>query len=236
MTEASLGELVGVHSCEIMDLVGVYGIVYSNVGGLGIAFYRILYIKHEHFVKYIVGERVLLVMIWSLSLISCGILAFLFILETSSYRTQMNICTGLSARDNEKLIDYGLSRGEKLLDTAILQKCVTNVCILMITLEFSIYIWFLRHRYQNDNGNIKILLTQDVIRERNVKNVVTFLGQFYCFVMDSAFLIGLLFFICFAGEYTNLFRALAVMARFMNFGLMSAVEVYSSPGLRSFMR
>jgi hypothetical protein len=219
-----------------MDVIGVYGIIYLSVGSLGIAIYRVLYIKLEYWVKYVVGESLLLGMIWIMSITSCGVLVFLFTFETTSHRTQMNMCTGLSITDTQIFIDYDLSRGEEMLTTTTLQRSVTTTCILMQTIEFTIYIWFFSHRYRNDNGNIKKLLTQDVIHERNIKNVSTFLGQFYAFIMEYAFLTSLLLFMYFADEYTTQIKALMVMIKIMDFGLLSAVEVLSSPGLRSFMR
>ena len=236
MTETAVGNMIGFQYCQIMDVIGVYGIIYLSVGSLGIAIYRVLYIKLEYFVKYVVGERLLLGIIWIISITSCGVLVFLFTFEASSHRTQMNMCTGLSITDTQIVIDYGLSRGEEMLTTTTLQKSVTTTCIAMQTIEFFIYIWFFTHRYRNDNGNIKKLLTQDVIHERNTKNVITFLGQFYGFIMEYAFLTSLLLLMYFADEHTTQIKALMVMIKIMDFGLLSAVEVWSSPGLRSFMR
>ena len=235
-TEAPLGNETGIQYCQIMDVIGVYGIIYLSVGSLGTAVYRVLYINFEYFVKYVVGEQLLLGIIWSLSISTCAGLVYLFTLETSSHRTQMNMCTGLSVTDTQILIDYALSHGSPLIVTSTLQFIVTSVCISIQTIEFCIYVWFFWTRYRNDNGSITRLLTQDIIRDRNIKNVSTFIGQFYGFAMEYAFLGSLLFFVNFADEHTNQFKAITVMVKFMDFGLLSSVEVLSSPGLRSFMR
>ena len=81
-----------------------------------------------------------------------------------------------------------------------------------------------------------MLLPEEVTRDRNMKNVSTFLGQFYGFVMEYAFLTSLLFLMYFTDAQTNIFKAILVMIKIMDFGLLSAVELLSSPLLRSFMR
>ena len=83
---------------------------------------------------------------------------------------------------------------------------------------------------------MKYLLTHDTIQARNTKNIGTFLGQFYGFVMEYAFLILVFLLIHFADENTHHVKALANIAKLADFGLLSAVEVYSSPGLRAFMK
>ena len=236
LSEKPLGNSIGVHYCQVMGVVGVYGLVYLSVGSLGISVYRILYITQEYWVKYVIGERLLLALVLSFGIICCGLLVFLFMLESSSHRTYMNMCTGFSVTQTQILMEYALSRGNQLLTTTYLQSTTIVICIAIQTIEFSIYIWVFYIRYKNDNGNIRNLLTQAVIRERNIKNVVTFLGQFYVFIMEYAFLISILVLTYFADEHTHHFKALVGMLKFIDFGLLSAVEVVSSPALRSFMR
>ena len=103
-------------------------------------------------------------------------------------------------------------------------------------IEFTIYLWFFHHRYRNDSGNIAKLMKQEDVQKRNAKNAGTFLGQFYGFIVEYSFLVSILtIHIFYADEEFQHIRVLVVMAKFMDFGLLSAVEVYSSPGLRSFM-
>ena len=109
-------------------------------------------------------------------------------------------------------------------------------CLAVQTLEFSIYIWFFCIRYKNDNGNIALLIKQEEIHKRNLKNVVTFLGQFYSFVIEYSFLTYLLILGSFADGDTQSYRALVSMMKFADFCLLSCVEVLSSPQLRSFMK
>ena len=236
LTDTPLGDVLGNHYCEIMDIIGIYGLTYLNVGSLGIAVYRILYVRHERWVKYVVGERLLLTIVLVLSLTSTGIIAFLFKIGRSNHRSHMNLCSGLSFTASQILIEYDLSQGMDMLVTPLFQSTAIGLAIILQTIEFSIYIWFFWNKYKNDNGNIRKLLSEDVTRKRNLKNVSTFLGQFYGFMGEYAFLVAIIILTSFTKEQKELIRALAVMIKFMDFGLLSAVEVLRSQTHRSSLR
>ena len=236
MAREPLGASFGFNFCERMDKIYIYGLIYLSVGSLGIAIYRLFYIKLEHWVKYVIGERLLLLILLSLSIMVTAILTAVFTLESSSDRYQLNMCRGTSVTHAQILIDYALSSGDQTLNTNIIQKSIAIVCIIIQGIEFGIYIWFFYTRYKNDNGTIKRLLTQDSVRERNIKNIGTFLGQFYGFVMEFAFLVTILVLIIFADEHTHHLKAYVAVTKLCEFGLLSAIEVISSPELRSFIK
>ena len=235
MSTIPLVDIVGFSFCEIIDVLGVFGLGHLTVGGLGIAVYRMLYIKKEYWVRYVIGEKRLLLFVMVTTHLFGIFLLTLFKLETSSDRFNLNMCRGLSGTDAQILIDYWISRKEPLLTTTHLRSTAVLACLAIQAFEFSLYLWFFHHRYKNDNETMKRILTHDVIRERNIKNVGTFLGQFYGFLMESTFLVLTILLIQFADENTHHIKALANVIKFADFGLLSAVEVYSSPGLRAFM-
>ena len=236
MNETSLEDLLDSNWCHVTQNIGVYGTAYLSVGSLGIAIFRVLYIRHESWVKYAIGERALLGIILSLSILISALLTILFTIESSSQRFQNNMCKGISSIHAQILIDYQLYQGEQLLTTAYLQMGVTAVCLAFQTAEFIIYAWFFYYRYQNDNGNMAKLLTEDVIRSRNVKNIGTFVGQFYGFIMEYSFLF-LIFLLAFFEDEKNIhLKAILCMIKYIHFGLLSAVEVLSSPNLRAFLK
>ena len=235
MNERSLTDLLHPNWCDITQYVGCYGIAYLSVGSLGIAIYRALYIRHENLVKYVVGERVLLIVIWSLSIFICGVITLLFNMERSSQRFQVNMCQGISGTHAQIMIDYQAVHDKKLVPTTSLQMIALAALLAIQTIEFAIYVWFFNYRYKNDNGNVSLLLTEDVIRSRNTKNVGTFVGQFYGFLMEYSFLILIFLLIFFADVKHNHTKAMLNMVKFVDFGLLSAVEVFSSPNLRAYM-
>ena len=236
MSESPFGKSLGAQYCEIMDVVGVYGITYLSVGSLGTSVYRVLYIKHEQWVRFVIGEKRLLGIVLSLSIAMCGIIVFLYKLERSNNRIQLNACNGESFMYGNILIDYGLAAGHQMINTTYLQKGSIAICIGMQLIELSIYIWFFYIRFKNDNGNIKRVLTVEAVRNRNIKNVGTFLGQFYSFLTEYIYLLTLLLFAWFVDEETHHLKSYIVVTKVIDFALLSAVEVFSSPSLRSFIR
>ena len=237
VSETHLSHLFGYNFCEFMDIVGLYGLGYLTVGSLGIALFRVLYIKRENWVRKVIGEKRLLIITLSASHIVGAILLFLFKIESSSDRFHLNMCRGISVSHSQILIDYNLSKGSNMFFSSYFRLTSLACCVAIQTVEFSIYIWFFVHRYKSDNGNIRKLLTHDVLRERNMKNMQTFLGQFYGFIMEYAYLISILFLILFADSNTTPhIKALVNIAKIADFGLLSAVEVLSSPGMRAFMK
>ena len=231
-----LNTFVGDEVCWVMMVVGVYGIVYLTVGSFWIAVYRTLYIRHECWVRYVIGEKVLLLIVLFLSIGISGVICFLYVFEDNAHRTGYNMCVGLSVTQTELLMDYDSSRGKEQVTTTYLAKLTTLSCITFQLIEFTIYLWFFYHRYKNDNGNITKVMKQEDVQKRNAKNAGTFLGQFYGFIVEYSFLVSILtIHIFYADEDFQHIRGLVVMAKFMDFGLLSAIEVYSSPVLRRFM-
>ena len=231
-----IAEALGDHWCQIIQSVCLYGIFWPIVGSLGIAVYRLMYIKYEELVKYIIGERLLLLIVIASSHIVCGSVVYLYDLEAGKHRIQLNMCRGITATQAQVLIDYKISRGEPLITTTHFQKLALGILLLYQILELGIYIWVFRKRYKNDNGDIKKALTEDVVKARNVKNATNFLGQFYGFMTEYTFLLAILLIILFEGQDSSYFKGYAITAKFMDFGLLSAVEVFTSPALRAFMK
>ena len=171
-----------------------------------------------------------------LSLLLCGIIVYLHNFETMKERSFLNTCSGSSSSDIQIMIDYEISRGAQILTSAVLRKLSIIIAIGLQFIEFSIYIWFFSTRYKQDNGKIKHLLTQENIKDRNIQNVTTFVGQFVGFVVEYAFLVISLICTHLGNDDSNHLQSYATVIKFIDFGLLSAVEVYSSPVLRRFMK
>ena len=231
-----LVETFGVHSCQVMMGIAVYGLIYLSIGSLGIAIYRVFYIKHEHLVKYIIGEKNFLLIFLTLSTTFTLLLSGLYMAEDNGDKSGINMCTGMSISQNLALIKYKERNGEKTMVIKYGDRISIIICLAAQMIEFCIYIWFFRFRYKNDNENMSKYLKQENIRARNQKNVSTFLGQFYGFIAGYSFLLSALVIDYFTDENSQHLRAVGAMAKFIDFGLLSAVEFFSSPGLRSFMK
>ena len=233
---SSVADVMGNHFCQITYIIALFGLVYLIVGSFGISLYRVLYIKREQWIKQVVGEKRLLGIVIAFSLTFSGILVILFNMETNKERAVLNMCFGLSTSDAQIMIDYDLSRGSGILTTTVLRKMAILICLGIQVIELSIFVWFFYTRYRKDNGRITKLLTQENIKDRNIKNITTFVGQFYGFVVECAFLIITLICTHLGNDDYNHFQAYVSFAKFFDFGILSAVEVYSSPALRKYVK
>ena len=236
MMDISMSDAVSDTFCKITYIVGVYGLMYLSVGSFGISLYRMIYIKREHWIKHVIGEKRLLGIILVFSLLFCGMMVYLEYIETHNERVFLNVCYGSSSSNIQILIDYELSRGAQLLTTTVLRKITLIVLISLQVIEFGIYVWFFNTRYKNDNGKIKDLLTQENIKDRNIQNVTTFVGQFYGFIVEYAFLLAFLIWTHLKNDGSDHLKAYFTVVKFIDFGLLSAVEFYSSPILKKFMK
>ena len=234
--DISMADAVSDRFCQLTYIVGVYGLMYLSVGSFGISLYRVMYIKCEHWIKHVIGEKRLLGIILVLSLLFCGMMVCLEYLETHNERVFLNVCYGSSSSDIQIMIDYELSRGAQLLTTTVIRKVTIILLICLQVIELGIYVWFFHNRYKNDNGKIKDLLTQENIKDRNIQNVTTFVGQFYGFIVEYVFLIICLVWTYLKNDDSDHWKAYFTVMKFIDFGLLSAVEVYSSPILKKFMK
>ena len=236
IAETPLERIMGHNFCEISYWIGLYGFMYLTVGSLGIAILRVLYIKTNTFVKDAIGEKQILVCILLMSVIGCGTLATLFSYETTNQRTFLQTCRGLSPTHVQVLLDYSLSLGNEHDTTNFLRKVVVLLLIGFQIVEFIICAWFFYFQYKHNNGNIKKLLDQEVIRDRNLKNITTFIGHIYGFLTEYAYLLLSLVCLFIVGENMVHYQAIANIVKVADFGLLSVVEILSSPTLRRFIK
>ena len=91
LMDIPLGDFFGKESCHVMMSIAVYGLIYLSVGSLGISVYRLLYIKQELFVKYIIGENVLLFLVLSFSLVLTGVATELYMAQETGEKTVIKV-------------------------------------------------------------------------------------------------------------------------------------------------
>ena len=100
--------------------------------------------------------------------------------------------------------------------------------------EIGCYIIFFHHAYKHDNGPIKLLLPPEVTRQRNRKNLISFAGQFQVFLTQITFKVALITIMAMDIEGQRL-KAIMVLVKCMDFGILSFVEVAVSEDLRNLL-
>ena len=206
-----------------------FGIVHRVVDGFGISIYRLFCIKSSLLVKGQIQERKLLQTINFGGPVISSLLTLMYGYGDSSDLVMDNLCTGNSEFVAQMWLDLSASKGVQLETSKIYKTIVACVLIGMTLSEVTCYIVFFYHCYKNDNGNIKNFLPKDVTRQRNQRNAITFLGQVYGFWIEFAFMLGTLIL---TFKSNAAIKEIGSMAKIMEFGVISAVEVLSSDPVR----
>ena len=74
-------------------------IINLTTGSLGMAFYRLFYVKAPNFVKYRIGETQLLILIATVGLTASTVLTIVFGFGKAKTRAALNICLDHSRLD-----------------------------------------------------------------------------------------------------------------------------------------
>ena len=105
-----------------------------------------------------------------------------------------------------------------------------------VVAELCCYVTVFLHLYTHNNGlAMRKLLPANEINRRNQKNAVTLLGQFYGFGFEIIFYFWLLISLKSKdsfGNWNKLFEVVLVTGFWIEFGLLSIVEVMTSKSLK----
>ena len=145
-----------------------------------------------------------------------------------------NWCVGRNENLREILHEYSLISGTVTSESEFLAKLSILTTILGVISELFCYLMFFSHLHSND----KHLLTRKIIKEVEYKrrrqiNCMTFSGQFYGFLVE---------FFTYIAVYTTLkknssitFRLAIAICFWVEFGIVSVVEVMTSQNLRRYL-
>ena len=222
--------------CSLTWYVGIYGGAYRTFGSLGMAVYRLLLFKRNNWVLSF-GKKTLgtIVLIFSI-MMSIGVTIGFGTGNGPASRKQVtwNWCVGRNENFREILHEYSLISGAVMPESEFLTKVSLLLTLLGVISELFCYLIFFSHLHQND----KNLFTRQIIKEVEYKrrrqiNCITFSGQFYGFVTECTTYIGI---------YSTLkkssnisFRLIVAICYFVEFGIVSLVEVITSQNLRRFL-
>ena len=225
-----LQNFAGFWFCNGVRFLFGYEVVYSIVGGFGMALYRILLIKHDQFIKYKIGENNLLLAILLFGLLFVLFVIIMFIVADNMGFMSENCIMTPGSQVLNILGNYQQSSG--LFPTYIYWKQFRSFLLIVmssITLsEIAIYISFFHHLYKHDNSpSIRSLLEPKVIKSRNKKNALTFFSQFCTFVFEISFLM-LMVFAAFISHNSKEKFVIAILLKKISFACIAAVEVCTS--------
>ena len=113
-----------------------------------------------------------------------------------------------------------------------LQIFASSSGIFFVLAELGCYLVIFHDIHTQDSGSIRNLLSEDVIRKRNKKNAITFLGQFYGFCTEFVFIV-LWTIVLILGKSHKQLKALSLLVKFIEFGVLSVVEVLTDHEIRN---
>ena len=220
--------------CSFLRLCLVFELYHSCVGSLGISIYRILYIKHNDFIKYKIGE-------WNLLLLVLigGILFTASMTVSTSMNDYEKLLTEnchIPANPNILLVldEYKIAGGYPSPYIRFIYPRIINgmVMVGMTVAEIGIYVAFFHSAYQHDNSKwLEKILDKKCIQRRNKTNAITFFGQFCSFLFEMTYWILLLLAFV-VGRKEGFLWASASFLRFISFSVMAAIDVLVSNSLR----
>ena len=221
--------------CFLPWYAGSFGVAYRTIGSLGIAILRLIHIKRAGqsntvpgYVKWIVLVACILVTI----LVSIGY--GLGNGPASRKQVIWNFCTGSSEALRTTVFEYSMARGLVNGESDLISSLSLSIPAFGVLAEFGCYLLFFYHLYSHDEGMVarKILPAVEV-RKRHRKNAITFLGQFYCFLVELAITIAFFYTMQEQTKVGN--RACLLVGLWVEFGILSVIEVMTSNTLKRYL-
>ena len=233
INDSSLEHVTGPWFCIASSLLFKFETVYSFIGSFGIALYRVILIKYDHFARYVIETRRLSgIVLFGGIVITLSAVSLLTV--TDFPRQFGNKCVKLPNQYWVELMDkYLLSINNNSASEAwkTFRKSTALLCLSACLSEIIMYIIFFHFMYVHDNKeNLKKLLGTTVIRKRNSQNAITFFGQFCSFAFEVA--LSIIYFMSFQQNRLNQIR-ICLFLKTATFAGMAIIEVLTSNELRS---
>ena len=231
--DRTLEDITGSWICTPLRLFYLSHVLYTIIGSLGIAIYRIILIKQNTIAKNTFGLKTLSRIIFFGGIL---ILALMMYFASGGNLHPLRPKCMLVPKQNviEILDAYWESIGHPSEYSYLIVFRTLNISLLlgMVCAELAIYVIFFHHMYKHDNSEkLRRLLDASIIKHRNRQNALTFFSQFCSFVFEISFVIILLFAI-WMGTSNNLFNCLMTVLKKISFIGTSVIEVFTSSNLR----
>ena len=233
--DITLSDYFGEEWCNVPWYIQAYGAFYRNFGSLGIAVFRLLMIKSNDWVKYKFGMKRLLMFVCASSIVVSAFVTIGFGMgngPASRKQVTWNFCAGKSEVFREIVNEYHQLTGKAYDESEVIAEIAVIINLLSAGLELFCYIIFFQHLDNHDREMLKRkVLSSGEVKKRRNRNAISFMGQFYGFGVEIIVYFGLLFTL---KESSNIgYRLGLVLCFWIEFGMVSVVEVMTSTQLRN---
>ena len=223
--------------CNVFWYGGVYAFAYRNIGGLGIAVFRLFFIFCGKWINNKFGTKGMLFVISTASVSVSGLITIGFgIGNGPSSRRQLswNFCIGQSETFREILHEYSFIRGTVIHQHELIPKLILLISLACVVAQLGCYLAIFGHLHVHNSAMMKKnIMDPGVLERRQQKNAITFLGQFYTFIAE--FLVYLALMYTMLEKSNSAYRLVVIIGFFVDFGLVSIVEVMTSQNLRRYL-
>jgi hypothetical protein len=223
--------------CNVPWYGGTFGAAYRNVGSLGIAIMRLLFMYRGDWMKEKFGTKRMLCVIAAASLIISALMTIGFGIgngPSSRKQPTWNFCVGKSEKLREIFHQYSVIRGNVTVQHELIPKLILLISLVWVVAELGCYLVIFGHLYLHNRAMMKKKITEPgVVERRQQKNAITFLGQFWSFIVEC--IVYLLMMYTMNKKSHFIYRVVVIIGFWVEFGLVSAVEVMTSKNLRRYL-
>ena len=231
LMDTNVNDIAGNWSCVISKAIVVFDLSYSDIGigSLGIAIYRLFYIKFQRFSANVREMKTCYIIL--IGGLAISVVNVVLVFTNDYQRTADDNCMLVPKRLLlETLDEYEISRGNPSIypNWQNVREILGFKGLCMNAAELIIYIDIFYFIYKHDNSELlRRLLDPSVTRRRNKTNAITFFGQFCSFVVK----VSIVIFFIISTKVQALYMVFVL--KYAGFAAMSMVEVFTSNVLRS---
>ena len=222
--------------CNVPWYAGIYGAAYRTFGSLGIAIYRVILIKRNDWVESFGRKKMLLVVLGLSIAISVGLTIGVGTGNGPASRKQVtwNWCKGENEEFREIIHEYSLITETVTPESELISKLCVLGALVGTFAELCCYLVFFGHLRSHDKGLFdRKVLQETEFKKRRQINSMTFLVQFYGFVVECITYVGVMFTLKKSSDIG--YRLLISICFWVEFGIASVVEVMMSRNLKEFL-
>ena len=229
LQEANANCIIGNWYCELSRTVLHFDLFYAVIGRVGIAIYRLCYIRFHAFSSN-GGEKKTCYFILASGL-AISIVCVVILRTTDYEKTQQDNCILVpKPLFLQTLDEYEISRGNSAIHSywSNLRAMMGVFGLCLNATQLIIYVNIFYNLYKHDNSELlRRLLDPSVTKRRNRNNAITFFGQFCSYVVD----LSILLFIIISSNIHAWYMVFVL--KYVGFAAVSIVEVVTSNELRS---
>ena len=230
LMNTNVNDILGNWFCVFSKAIVTFDLFYSVIGSLGIAIYRLCYIKFQIFSANVRDMKTCYIIL--IGGLAISVVNVVLMNSTNDYRRTIEDNCMLVPKTLflETLDEYEISRGNPSIypHWQNVRAILGFEGLCMNAAELIIYIDIFYHLYKHDNSELlRRLLDPSVTSRRNKTNAITFFGQFCSFVVK----VSILIFIIISTKVQALYMVFVL--KYAGFAAMSMVEVFTSNVLRS---